>query len=456
MDTSRTIAAISTPPGSGGIAIVRISGADAIAIAESVWQGCRLSDAEPRTAHLGRTADGDGEMIDEAVAIVWRAPASFTGEDTVEFSVHGSPWIQREVVNLLIDRGASAAEAGEFSRRALLHGRMDLVQAEGLADLIAASSKASLRLASRQMTGRMSQEFATLRDALVALASLLELELDFSEEDVEFADRSRLLDLSRKTRVKASMLADTFRAGKALKEGVNVVIAGAPNAGKSTLLNALLRDDRAIVSDVAGTTRDTIEGLVEIEGILFRLTDTAGLHHTDDLIERQGIERTHKALHGADIILHIVDASDPKAHEDAQTFAEEYDTQEASLITLYNKIDLEETNAADESHPTKCILRISAKNEIGIAELESKLAATARAGHNPDSELMVTNARHYDELRKTSTALENFESSMSSGLPADLLAQDLREAIHHLNALTGAITTDTLLHSIFSRFCIGK
>ena len=252
------------------------------------------------------------------------------------------------------------------------------------------------------------------------------------------------------------MLADTFRAGKALKEGVNVVIAGAPNAGKSTLLNALLRDDRAIVSDVAGTTRDTIEGLVEIEGILFRLTDTAGLHHTDDLIERQGIERTHKALHGADIILHIVDASDPKAHEDAQTFAEEYDTQEASLITLYNKIDLEETNAADESHPTKCILRISAKNEIGIAELESKLAATARAGHNPDSELMVTNARHYDELRKTSTALENFESSMSSGLPADLLAQDLREAIHHLNALTGAITTDTLLHSIFSRFCIGK
>ncbi|MDE7461721.1 MAG: tRNA uridine-5-carboxymethylaminomethyl(34) synthesis GTPase MnmE, partial [Muribaculaceae bacterium] len=306
-----SITAISTPAGVGGIAVIRLSGKDALEIADRVWKGKRLSEVESHTAHLGEILDAEGEMIDSAVATVFREGRSFTGENTVEFSVHGSKWIQREVIARLIQAGARAADRGEFTQRAFLNGRLDLAQAEAVADLIASESKAAHRIAASQIKGQFSRRLNAIRDDMIKLASLLELELDFSEEEVEFADRKQLLDLTESTLSQIRRLSSTFRTGKALKEGVPTVIAGIPNAGKSTLLNHLIGDEKAIVSDIPGTTRDTIEDTAEINGVLYRFIDTAGLRDSDDTIERIGIERAHAQLSKARIILWLIDPTSP-------------------------------------------------------------------------------------------------------------------------------------------------
>ncbi len=461
-----TIAAVSTPPGSGGIAVIRVSGPDAIEISDKIWRGKRLATCASHTVHLGEIVDTEGEMTDTAVATIFRAPHSFTGEDTVEFAVHGSPWIQREVVSLLVDAGARPAEAGEFTRRAFVNGRLDLAQAEGVADMIAAASKAAGRLAARQMKGDFSRRLNEIREEMVTLASLMELELDFSEEDVEFADRTRLRTLCESLMKEIDGLAKTFRAGRAIKEGVNVVIAGCPNAGKSTLLNRLLGEEKAIVSDIAGTTRDVIEDTTEIEGVLFRLVDTAGLRDADDTIERLGIERALRRIENADIIIYLLDATeDLKAQSSylntSVLKSENQGDEQPEKIYVLNKTDESGAiNIADVSRilgvKEADLIEISAKEGTGIEMLEKRLAEIASRGIDLQSEIIVTNARHYDSLLKTREALSRFLAAMIEGVPADFLAQDLREAIHHLGEITGAITTDTLLQTIFSRFCIGK
>ena len=476
-----TITAISTPHGTGGIAVVRLSGPQAFEIADRAWKGAPLAEAATHTAHLGTITDADGSALDQAVATVFRAPRSFTGEDTVEFSVHGSKWIQRKVVERLISLGARAAEPGEFSRRAFLNGRLDLAQAEGVADLIAASSRAAHRLAMSQVSGTFSSRLNSLRDSLVELASLLELELDFSEEEVEFADRARLRDITHQTLAMTERLASTYAAGRAFKEGVPVVIAGAPNAGKSTLLNRLLGEDKAIVSDIPGTTRDVIEDTREIGGVLFRFFDTAGLRDTSETVERIGIERARDIIGRAAIVLWLIDASDADA--DLAQRLEETEVRidahpQARHIILFTKADKTAGGMPDDAAEMRSktaemrskrasmpgetdgieagSLRISAKEDLNIDTLEAALVAAAKSEHDPDAELIVTNARHYAALLAGAESLRRVDEGLSSGLPADLIAQDVRESLHHLGLLTGAVTTDTLLQTIFSRFCIGK
>lgn len=477
MDSIDTICAVSTPAGEGGLAVIRLSGPRAFEIADKAWRGRKLSEAPSHTAHFGTiTADASGTPLDEAVATLFRAPASFTGEDTVEFSCHGSRWIQREVMSRLVSLGARPAGAGEFSQRAFLNGRIDLAQAEGIADLIAASSRAAHRLAMRQVKGSFSRKLEDLRSRLVELASLLELELDFSEEDVEFADRAKLVALAGETIALVERLADSYRAGEAFKSGVSVVIAGRPNAGKSTLLNRLLRDDRAIVSDIPGTTRDIIEDTREIGGVLFRFYDTAGLRDTSDRVEQLGIERAEAALAKAAIVLWLADPTQPGYEADLREIARRVDDYpEAGHLLLINKADLAGDGelaevaqgvdlAADlakvageaEGASGLRVLRISAKEGEGIEALEAAMVEMATQEHDPESELIVTNARHAEALRAGAEALRRAREGMESGLSADFIAQDIREALHHLGTVTGAVTTDTLLHQIFARFCIGK
>lgn len=474
-----TITAISTPHGTGGIAVVRLSGPQAFEIADRAWKGAPLAEAATHTAHLGTITDADGSALDQAVATVFRAPRSFTGEDTVEFSVHGSKWIQRKVVERLIALGARAAEPGEFSRRAFLNGRLDLAQAEGVADLIAASSQAAHRLAMSQVSGTFSSRLNSLRDSLVELASLLELELDFSEEEVEFADRARLRDITHQTLAMTERLASTYAAGRAFKEGVPVAIAGAPNAGKSTLLNRLLGEDKAIVSDIPGTTRDVIEDTREIGGVLFRFFDTAGLRDTSETVERIGIERARDIIGRAAIVLWLIDASAPCLAQRLEETEVQIDAHpQARHIILFTKADKTAGGMPDDAAEMRSktaemrskrasmpgetdgieagSLRISAKEDLNIDTLEAALVAAAKSEHDPDAELIVTNARHHAALLAGAESLRRVDEGLASGLPADLIAQDVRESLHHLGLLTGAVTTDTLLGTIFSRFCIGK
>ena len=475
-----TIAAIATPAGTGGIAVIRISGPDAFTIADSVWKGTRLTSATSHTAHLGEITADDGTTLDQAVATVFAGGRSFTGEPTVEFSIHGASWLQREVLTRLINAGARMAEAGEFSQRAVINGKMDLAQAEGVADLIAASSRAAHRIATMQMKGVFSRRLDDLRQQMIDLAALLELELDFSEEDVEFADRSRLTDLCDNTLSEVRRLASSFRTGRALKEGVAVVIAGIPNAGKSTLLNRLLDDEKAIVSDIPGTTRDIIEDTAEIDGILYRFIDTAGLRDATDDIERIGIDRARTRISKADILLYLID---PTADLDTQIAGLSpiipLLPTDTPLLPLLTKVDLPlppnfaaplrdrlsrlRTDApihisanTGKGIDTDAPIHISANTGEGIDTLLDRLRSLVTNEHDPAQEILITNMRHYEALTATADALCRTLDGLRTQLPSDLIAQDLREAIHHLSLITGAITTDTLLHTIFSRFCIGK
>ena len=467
-----TIVAVSTPPGTGGIAVIRVSGPEAIDIVGSVWRGVPMKNCESHTAHLGKIVDENGEVLDEVVATLFLAPNSYTGEDIIELSCHGSRWIQREIVNLLIRSGARSAGPGEFSQRAFINGRIDLAQAEGIVDLIASNSRAAQRLAMMQANGHFSRRLEELRNQLIDFASLLELELDFSEEDVEFADRLRLMELADRIIHEVDRLSASYSAGKAFKEGIPVVIAGQPNAGKSTLLNLLLEEEKAIVSDVPGTTRDIIEDTREIDGVLFRFIDTAGLRDTDDTVERIGIERATDRLLRSAIILWIVDSSadipsqldyikekqeeirvkqggDPESQEISQ--ANDEDSSSIIQHIIFNKID-----ACTEEIDNSQSIKLSATQSLGLDELINILSSDARSMQTSEGDIMVTNARHYESLIKGGAALRRARQLLSDNLSADFIAQDVREALHHLGEITGTITTSTLLHSIFSRFCIGK
>lgn len=476
MDYEDTIVAVATPVGKGALALIRISGPDALKIADSVWEGTSLSSSKSHTAHLGNIKDEDGNVLDQAVATVFIGPKSFTGEDSVEFSLHGSPWIIREVTNLLLRKGARGAEPGEFSRRAYMNGRMDLASAEGIADLIASSSRAAHRLALQQTRGVFSREFNELRDKLIELASLLELELDFSEEDVEFADRSSLLKIANELLVKIERLTKSYSAGRAFKEGVPVVIAGAPNVGKSTLLNALLQDDKAIVSDIPGTTRDIIEDTCEIEGVLFRFIDTAGLRESSDTIENIGIDRARQRLSQAAIVLWLIDPFSPIEEQIAEMVSSLSELHREQMLipvitkTKANGITADKVSDIDkkvaeavmsmrelnENSSETQILKISIVEDNGIEELHKALKNASTREYDPEKELLLTNARHYGDLLKAGTALRRAIAQIEAGTSADFIAMDIREATNALTSLTGSITTPDLLNSIFSKFCIGK
>lgn len=458
-----TICAISTPAGTGGIAVIRISGSKAIETVMKSWRGADLRKAATHTAHFGTIVYPDGETLDEVVATVFRCPHSFTGEDTVELSCHGSQWIQSQLVAQMIGNGCRAAEGGEFTRRAFMNGKIDLSQAEAIADVIASSSRASHRIAVSQMRGGFSAMLAGLREQLLEFVSLMELELDFSEEDVEFADRTRLIDLAKHIDSVITNLADSFSVGNAIKNGVPVAIVGETNAGKSTLLNRLLHDDKAIVSDIRGTTRDAIEDTINLGGITFRFIDTAGIRDTSDKIESIGIDRTFQKIDNAAIILWMIDGT--QATGNIRETAEKImpHCQGKQLIAVINKSDKLDNNTiqaiqSEISNISDGIraITISAKNDIAVDRLEQMLVESAGIPENDPNAVVVTNARHYDALCHAQEAICRAIDGLQSGLSGDFVSQDIRECMHYLGEITGEITTHEILGSIFSRFCIGK
>ena len=480
-----TICAISTAPGTGGIAVIRVSGPQAISAVQTLWKGRVLMDVQSHTVHLGRIVSPDGETVDEAVATVFRGPNSFTGDDVVELSVHGSPYVQQRLLQLLVEAGCRIAEPGEFTRRAFAAGRMDLAQAEAVADVIASRSRAAHRVAMQQMRGGFSRRLAGLRQSLTELASLLELELDFSEEDVEFADRERLISLATEVKKEVDLLRESFTAGNAIKNGVPVAIIGAPNVGKSSLLNLLLGEDRAIVSDIPGTTRDTVEDTIDINGITFRFIDTAGLRDASDPVERLGIDRSWDALRRARIILWVF-SPDTFPHPTSDIITESYvsPTQTATLqnfskilherkaasakvLIALNKSDLlspEEitsasarlTNLLPPSSSLTNPIILSAASASGLPALREALVNASGLTSVDDNSIIVTNARHAEALTNASLSLARFLEALHTNLPTDLAAQDLRETLHHLGLITGSVSTLDILATIFSRFCVGK
>lgn len=457
-----TICAIATPAGTGGIAVVRISGNHAIDCVMKSWKGIDLHSASSHTAHLGRIAYPNGEILDEVVATLFRNPKSFTGEDVVELSCHGSPWIQQQLLSLLIANGCRAAEGGEFTKRAFMNGRLDLSQAEAVADIIAASSEASHRIAISQMRGGFSRQLASLRAQLLEFVSLLELELDFSEEEVEFADRTRLVALACTIRDTIARLAGSFSVGNAIKNGFPVAIVGETNAGKSTLLNRLLHDEKALVSDIHGTTRDVIEDTITLGGLTFRFIDTAGIRETSDTIESMGIKRTFKKIDEASIVLWLIDGE--QGTENIRTVATDIMPRVAGklLIPLLNKIDNITQEKADKlkaaitevAHGTD-VIEISAKQDIAIDRLERLLVEKCLPCNDPNT-VVVTNARHYDALIHAKEAIDRAINGLHAGISGDFISQDIRECMHYLGEITGEITTHEILGSIFSRFCVGK
>ena len=490
-----TICAPATVPGTGAISVIRVSGPDALRIADKVID-CRhgsITCSKGYTIRFGNISDADGRLIDEVLASVFRAPKSYTGEDSVEISCHASSYIVSEIISLLYAAAARAADPGEFTQRAYLNGKMDLAQAEAVADVIASQNEAAHRIAFKQMKGRFSSELRDMRSELLELVSLMELVLDFSEEEVEFADRSRLDSLLVNITLHVSRLIDSFRLGNAIKNGVPVAIAGATNTGKSTLLNALLGEDRAIVSDIHGTTRDTIEETLNIDGVLFRFIDTAGLRETSEVVEKIGIERTFKKISEASIVLGMVDLT-----RDIETTLDtisvillKVDSSSQDLVILLNKTDICEVNknvstvnnivlfvenkgfktrlvkveekSGTESHLDRNtaknvinILPISAKTGSGIGTLRELLASTQRDLLGDSDTTLVTNQRHVQALTDARTSLLRVRDGLASGLPTDLAAQDIREAIYHIGSIVGEISTDEVLGNIFRNFCIGK
>ncbi len=459
--SDKPICAVSTPPGVGGIAVVRISGAEAIEVVDKIWRGKSLLTGESHTAHYGDILDAAGGILDSGVATIFRAPRSYTGENTVELSIHGSRYIQQQLINTLVNVGCRVAEPGEFTKRAFANGNLDLASAEAVADMIASESKAAHAIAVRQMKGDYSKRLEELRSKLLDLASLLELELDFSEEDVEFASRKVLLDTACQVKDTVSTLVDSFKKGSAIKNGVPVAIVGDPNAGKSTLLNALIAEERALVSPISGTTRDTIEETIDIDGIRFRLIDTAGLRETDDTIERLGIERAKEKIAGAATVIWLVDGEKLSGANQGyidQLLRQKEDIKysmhpESKLIGVVNKIELF-TGEIPDVLQIDC--EISAKEHNGIEELKNALVEEARKGVPEETALVVTNARHYESLLMAAESLQAVIEGLQSGISGDFIAQDLRQVNHHLGAITGAITTTEILSTVFSRFCIGK
>lgn len=450
-----TICALATPQGVGAIGVIRVSGEHTLAIVNRVFKGKDLTKVESHTIHFGTIRDyahdTEGKIIDEVLLSVFKTPRSFTKEDVIEISCHGSDYIIKYILKLLIQNGCRMAKPGEFTQRAFLNGQFDLVQAEAVADLIAADSEAAHKTALNQMRGGFSTQLKALREELVHFASLVELELDFGEEDVEFAGRDDLRQLILKIQNFLKKLIDSFDAGNVIKEGVPVAIIGPPNAGKSTLLNILLNEDKAIVTDIAGTTRDVIEDILFIGGIKFRIIDTAGIRETKDVVEAIGIERSKQAMEKAEIVILLFENDIHRAFL-ADTFAEM--VKDKAVIWVRNKIDLFTATAAGLPPGSEAYINISAKNNIGIEDLKNAIVAIAKLKKQSDT--MLTNLRHYEHLVKAHDALEEVLKGLSIGITGDFLAQDIRLSLYHLGEITGQITTDDLLANIFSKFCIGK
>lgn len=483
--TDGTICAPATIPGTGAISIIRVSGEDSLAIADKVIdvKGESLSETEGYRLRYGTIFADDGSVLDNVIVSVFRAPHSYTGENSVEISCHASRFIVNEVLELLVNAGARIAAPGEFTRRAFVNGKMDLAQAEAVADVIASQSAAAHRVAMNQLKGGFSSELKTLREKLLTMTSLLELELDFSEEDVEFASRSELGALVEETLTHIVRLTDSFSRGNAIKNGVPVAIVGATNTGKSTLLNALLGEERAIVSDIAGTTRDTIEETLNLGGVMFRFIDTAGIRETDELVEKIGIERTFRKLNEASIVLGMTDLSrgEDTVLSDAEYIWDKVNasSSDREFVLLVNKCDVDgiESVAAGSGagHADKSgkmarieaalrekgivtkMIPISAKTGSGLPELTEALAEIGRRITGDTDETLVTNIRHYEALSRAATALGRVRDGLEvATLPPDLIAQDLREALYHLGEIVGEISTDEVLGNIFRNFCIGK
>jgi tRNA modification GTPase len=460
-----TIAAPATGTG-GAIGIIRVSGRGTLGIIGSLFvpAGERgIMNAGGYSVHLGSIMNGD-EFIDEVLVTVFRAPASYTGEDGAEISHHASPFIQHRIMELLLSQGATAATPGEFTMRAFMNGRIDLSQAEAVADIIAADSEAAHRLAATQMRGGLSVSIEELRKELIAFASLIELELDFSEEDVEFADRYSMTETVIKIKDTVDGLASSFRLGNAIRKGIPVVIAGRPNAGKSSLLNVLLQEERAIVSEIPGTTRDTIEEVLHVGGLLFRFIDTAGLRHAGDELEELGIDRTRKKLMAADIILSVAEATDTPEEilSVAGAISDTSGSSGAKIIVVVNKCDLRPAGELDtlykeiKDRAGFPIVFVSAVMATGIDRLRDELIASVETGKLDNPRYIVTNARHYEALKNVSESLRRVLDGFSDGIPTVLIATDVRQAIYHLGLITGRVTPDDILGEIFSKFCIGK
>lgn len=464
-----TIVALATPSGAGAVAIIRISGNKAIEIANAVFRSVRnkdLTKQKTHTIHLGHivdssTSSGQKKILDQVLVSVFRNPNSYTGEDVVEISCHGSVFIQQQIIQLLLRKGCRMAQAGEFTLRSFLNGKMDLSQAEAVADLINSDNEASHQIAMQQMRGGFSNEIAKLREELLNFASLIELELDFSEEDVEFADRTQFKELLNRIEFVLKRLIDSFAVGNVIKNGIPVAIVGEPNVGKSTLLNALLNEERAIVSDIAGTTRDTIEDELTIGGIGFRFIDTAGIRDTKDVVESIGIQKTFEKIEQAQIVLYISPLT-PKGGIATETLKTEIEKiknkyPQKPLIVIINKMDLlDESQISNLKSQISNLLFISAKNNIGIDELKNTLLSFVNTGALRNNETIVTNTRHYDSLLKALEEIQKVRFGLESGLPADLMAIDIRQALYHFGEITGQVSNDELLGNIFANFCIGK
>lgn len=461
-----TICAVSTAPGIGGIAVIRVSGEKAFAICDSVFKPfskqVSVTQMEANTVRFGQILNADGSVLDEVLLTVFWAPHSFTGEDVVEIACHGSLFVQQEILKLLLNNGCRMATPGEFTQRAFLNGKMDLSQAEAVADVIAAQSRAAHRLAMNQMRGGFSHELMQLRDKLLTFTSLVELELDFSDhEDLEFADRTQLHALADEIEQKITHLADSFSVGNAIKNGIPVAIVGETNAGKSTLLNVLLNEERAIVSEIHGTTRDVIEDTVNLRGVLFRFIDTAGLRETSDVIETMGIERTYRMIEKSDIVLWLIDA--PEFNHQPKQLSEAV-LQRAvgkKLIVVLNKMDKLSENQRIELEKRfdgcgDAHIYISAKQRTNIDQLEDLLYRSAQLPELSDNDVTVTNLRHYEALKNALAAIQRVQGGLAQNISGDFLSQDLRECLHFLGEITGQITTDEVLGNIFSKFCIGK
>ncbi len=456
-----TIVALSTPRGEGAIGVIRLSGSNAISIVDQCFYGQNLTNSEANTVHYGKIKTEEGKVVDECLAAIFKAPRSYTKEDVVEISCHGSQYIIQEVMQLMVRSGARLAEPGEFTQRAFLNGQLDLAQAEGVADLIASNSASQHQLAMNQMRGGVSKVIQELRDKLIEFASLIELENDFSEEDVEFADRKDLAVLVTKIQGTITNLRDSFAHGNAIKDGVPVAIVGNPNVGKSTLLNTLLNENKAIVSEIAGTTRDVIEDTIQIEGILFRFIDTAGLRATEDVVEIMGIERTKEQIEKAQIVLYMAEIA-----EDYPSIIKEYTSvvsEDAKSIIILNKTDafhachsydIEE--AISTSLRRMPVIALSAKEGNHVDKLKQLLINQVKGMKGDANQVTISNLRHYESLVKSNESLQSVLNGLAMEIPSDLIAIDIRDALYHLGMISGEISTDDLLSSIFSNFCIGK
>ncbi len=461
-----TICAVSTAAGMGAIAVIRVSGESSIAIADTLFSSvCKqktLQTAKGYSVHYGKIINEIGEVIDEVLLTVFRAPNSFTGENSVEIACHGSLYIQQEILKLLLSKGCRMATHGEFTQRAFSNGKMDLSQAEAIADLIASQSRASHRLAMNQMRGGFSSEIVQLRDRLLTFTSLVELELDFSDhEELEFADRTELMDLAREIETKIGRLKNSFGAGNAIKNGVPVSIVGETNAGKSTLLNYLLKEEKAIVSDIHGTTRDVIEDTIQLRGILFRFIDTAGLRETSDTIENLGIDRSFQMMEKASIILWVIDSTQPIGNIDALLPTIESHLREKQFLLVFNKVDqideIKKEQLLNYFSQFDCEkVFISAKHSQNTEQLEDQLFKMAQLPEVGENDVMVTNMRHYEVLKNAHESILRVIDGLEQGISGDFLSQDIRECLHYLGEITGEITTDEVLGNIFKNFCIGK